>query len=92
MVASGDAGACRPRPVGSGSRCSCLRFGTGLRELGVDSRRYPVEAVVSLVLTFNEGVILERMMGVDSGHQHLLSMIDRMLVRRQRQRAKGSTR
>ena len=47
-------------------------FRAGLRELGVDTRRYPVEAVVSLVVTFNEGVILERLMGVDSGHAQLL--------------------
>ena len=67
-------------------------FRAGLRELGVDTRRYPVEAVVSLVLTFNEGVILERLMGVDSGHEQLLNMIDRMLVRMQREQAKGSTR
>ena len=67
-------------------------FRAGLRELGVDTRLYPVEAVVSLVLTFNEGVILERLMGVDSGHEQLLKMIDRMLVRMQREQAKGSTR
>jgi AcrR family transcriptional regulator len=65
-------------------------FRAGLRELGVDTRRYPVEAIVSLVLTFNEGVILERLMGVDSGHEQLLNMIDRMLVRMQREQAKGS--
>jgi AcrR family transcriptional regulator len=67
-------------------------FRAGLRELGVDPRRYPVEAVVSLVVTFNEGVILERLMGVDSGHAQLLNMIDRMLVRLQREQGKGSTR
>ena len=64
-------------------------FRAGLRELGVDTRRYPVEAVVSLVATFNEGVILERLMGADSGHAPLLNMIDRMLVRMQREREKG---
>jgi AcrR family transcriptional regulator len=61
-----------------------------LRELGVDGRRYPADAMVSLVVTFNEGVMLERLMGVDSGHQQLLQMIDRMLVRMERERAKGS--
>ena len=65
-------------------------FKDGLRELGVDTRRYPVDAVVSLVITFNEGVILERLLGVDSGHEQLLDMIDRMLVRLGRQYAKGS--
>jgi AcrR family transcriptional regulator len=63
-------------------------FREGLRELGVDTRRYPVEAVVSLVLTFNEGVILERLLGVDSGHSQLLHMIDRMLVRMEREHAR----
>jgi AcrR family transcriptional regulator len=60
-------------------------FREGLHELGVNTRRYPVEAVVSLVLTFNEGVILERLSGVDSGHEQLLNMIDCMLVRMQRE-------
>ena len=67
-------------------------FRDGLRELGVDTRSYPVDAIVSLVVTFNEGVILERLMGVDSGHRQLLQMIDRMLVRLDRAKAKGSVR
>lgn len=67
-------------------------FKDGLCELGIDTRRFPVDAVVSLVLTFNEGVILERLLGVDSGHQQLLDMIDRMLVRRERSRSKGTKR
>ena len=56
-------------------------FETGLRELGVDRRRYPTRAVVSLVVTFNQGIMLERLSGVDSGHRELLRMIDRMLER-----------
>jgi hypothetical protein len=56
-----------------------------LRELGIDRRRFPVEAIVSLVVTFNEGVILERLLGVDSGHAQLLDMIDRLLVRLHRE-------
>ena len=64
----------------------------GLRELGVDTRRYPLDAVVSLVATFNEGVMLERLSGVDSGHRQLLSMIDRLLVRLTREQRKGATR
>jgi AcrR family transcriptional regulator len=64
-------------------------FRNGLRELGIDARRYPVEAIVSLVVTFNEGVILERLSGVDSGHAQLLQMIDRMLVRLAREHQKG---
>ena len=67
-------------------------FRDGLHELGVDTRRYPVEAIVSLVVTFNEGVILERLSGVGSGHAELLQMIDRMLVRLAREQPKGAKR
>jgi AcrR family transcriptional regulator len=56
-------------------------FEPGLAELGLDRRRYPTKAVVSLVVTFNQGIILERLSGIDSGHRDLLRMIDRMLER-----------
>jgi AcrR family transcriptional regulator len=56
-------------------------FDTGLAELGVDRRRYPVKGIVALVVTFNNGIILERLSGIDSGHRELLRMIDRMLER-----------
>jgi AcrR family transcriptional regulator len=56
-------------------------FEVGLGELGVDRRRYPTKAVVSLVVTFNQGIMLERLSGIDSGHRDLLRMIDRMLER-----------
>ena len=43
-------------------------------------RRYglelPLDALVSLVITFNEGIILERLSGVTSGHAELLGWID----------------
>jgi AcrR family transcriptional regulator len=56
-------------------------FERGLAQLGVDRRRFPVKAVVSLVVTFNQGIMLERLSGVDSGHRDLLRMVDRMLER-----------
>ena len=47
-------------------------------------RRYgiemPLDALVSLVITFNEGVILERLSGVTSGHAELLDWIDSWLA------------
>ena len=55
-------------------------FEDGLTELGVDKERYPVEAIVSLVSTFNQGIMLERLSGVDSGHRELLEMIERLLA------------
>jgi AcrR family transcriptional regulator len=36
----------------------------------------PLDALVSLVVTFNEGIILERLSGVEEGHQALLAWID----------------
>jgi hypothetical protein len=36
----------------------------------------PLEALVSLVVTFNEGIILERLSGVEEGHAELLEWID----------------
>jgi AcrR family transcriptional regulator len=56
-------------------------FEAGLTELGVDQRRYPAKAVVSLVVTFNQGMMLERLSGIDSGHRELLRMVDRTLER-----------
>jgi AcrR family transcriptional regulator len=56
-------------------------FDAGLTELGVDRRRFPTKAVVSLVVTFNQGIILERLSGIDSGHRELLRMADRTLER-----------
>jgi AcrR family transcriptional regulator len=58
-------------------------FDAGLAELGVDRRRLPTRAVVSLVVTFNQGIMLERLSGVDSGHRDLLRMVDRTIERLQ---------
>jgi AcrR family transcriptional regulator len=40
----------------------------------------PLDAVVALVATFNEGLILERLSGIDNGHRALLDWIDDWLV------------
>jgi AcrR family transcriptional regulator len=36
----------------------------------------PLDALVSLVVTFNEGIILERLAGIETGQQELLDWID----------------
>ena len=46
------------------------------RELGVPM---PLEALVSLVMTFNLGIMVERLGGVDTGHADLLDWIDTWL-------------
>jgi AcrR family transcriptional regulator len=46
------------------------------RELGIEM---PLEALVSLVITFNVGMIVERLGGIETGHAELLEWIDRWL-------------
>jgi AcrR family transcriptional regulator len=48
------------------------------RELGIEM---PLDALVSLVMTFNIGVIVERLGGVETGHRDLLDWIDGWLSR-----------
>jgi AcrR family transcriptional regulator len=43
------------------------------REYGIPM---PLDALVSLVVTFNEGIILERLSGITTGHAELLDWID----------------
>jgi AcrR family transcriptional regulator len=50
-------------------------------DLGLD---IPLEALVSLVYTFNEGIMLDRLSGVEAGHQELLDWIDGWLEGRTR--------
>ena len=40
----------------------------------------PLEALVSLVASFNQGLILERLSGIETGHRELLDWIDAWLV------------
>ena len=39
----------------------------------------PIEALVALVVTFNQGIILERLSGIDTGHRELIEWIDEWL-------------
>jgi AcrR family transcriptional regulator len=53
----------------------------------------PLEALVSLVITFNEGIILERLSGITNGHAELLEWIDDWLALKEKeywQRSKKS--
>ena len=45
----------------------------------------PLEALVSLVITFNAGVILERLAGITTGHQELLEWIDGWIERKEKE-------
>jgi AcrR family transcriptional regulator len=48
------------------------------RGLGID---LPLEALVSLVITFNVGIMVERLGGIETGHAELLDWIDQWLSR-----------
>ena len=65
-------------------------FTAAAKEYGLDRRRFPVAAMVSLVMTFNEGLMLERMSGISAGHKELLGGIDRWL--QELERTKGAKR
>jgi AcrR family transcriptional regulator len=46
------------------------------RELGIVM---PLEALVSLVITFNLGIMVERLGGIETGHAELLDWVDQWL-------------
>ena len=50
-------------------------------QLGLD---LPLDALVTLVFTFNEGIMFERLSGIETGHRELLDWIDAWLERRTR--------
>ena len=54
-------------------------FTTAAAGYDVDTKRFPIDALVSLALTFNQGLILERHSGISEGHGSLLKMVDRLL-------------
>ena len=56
-------------------------FEQARREHGIDM---PIDALVALVVTFNQGIILERLSGIDTGHRELLDWIDGWLERSER--------
>ena len=49
------------------------------RELGIEM---PLDALVSIVMTFNLGIIVERLGGIEAGHAELLEWIDGWLSKR----------
>jgi AcrR family transcriptional regulator len=51
-------------------------FEQARREHSIDM---PVDALVALVATFNEGLILERLSGIETGHRTLIEWIDAFL-------------
>ena len=51
-----------------------------LTDAGLDDGRLSLEAWITLIVTMNEGIILERLSGIDRGHDELLEGIDRWIA------------
>ena len=45
----------------------------------MDREQFPLAALVSLVMTFNEGIMVERLSGISAGHGDLMEMVGRWL-------------
>jgi AcrR family transcriptional regulator len=54
-------------------------FDRMLSEHGLDRERFPLAAMTSLVMTFNEGIMVERLSGISDGHRELVEMVARWL-------------
>jgi AcrR family transcriptional regulator len=54
-------------------------FTSAMDDYCIDTEQFPVDTVVSLVMTFNLGLQLEAIGGTREGHDALLAMIDQQL-------------
>jgi AcrR family transcriptional regulator len=54
-------------------------FDQMMGEYGLDRERFPLAATVSLVITSNEGIMVERLSGITTGHRDLIEMVGRWL-------------
>ncbi|HEX2056915.1 MAG TPA: helix-turn-helix domain-containing protein [Actinomycetota bacterium] len=54
-------------------------FDEMMDEYGLERERFPLAAMVSLAMTFNEGIMVERLSGISAGHRDLLRMVERWL-------------
>lgn len=54
----------------------CDALAEAIEEYGLDAERFSAEAWAALVMQFNKGLLLERLLGFDRGHAELLAAID----------------
>jgi AcrR family transcriptional regulator len=55
-------------------------FDRMLDDYDVDRDELPLPGLVSLAMTFNEGVMVERLSGISAGHRELMDMVERWLA------------
>jgi AcrR family transcriptional regulator len=51
-------------------------FTSAAREYGLDESAFPVDALVALTMTFGQGYAIERLEGIEKGHDELLGWIE----------------
>ncbi len=74
--------ALHPRLVEVHTRFSRIfehHFGQALRDYGLDEDEYPLKVIVAAVTSFQLGLIVEGLSGVESGHAELLDWIQRWI-------------
>jgi AcrR family transcriptional regulator len=54
-------------------------FGQALRDYGLDEERFPLKAIVAAVTSYQLGLIVEGLSGVEEGHRELLDWIQRWI-------------
>ena len=54
-------------------------FGQALRDYGLDESQFPLKVIVAAVTSFQLGLIVEGLSGVEEGHQELLDWIQRWI-------------
>jgi AcrR family transcriptional regulator len=64
-----------------GAWCDAMRsaVATAVRRYDLDRTGLTPDAWVTLIVALNEGIILERLSGIDRGHKALLAQIDKWL-------------
>ncbi|HEY7016712.1 MAG TPA: helix-turn-helix domain-containing protein [Streptosporangiaceae bacterium] len=55
-------------------------FSAAREEYGLTEEQLPLEAAVAMVMTFNQGIEVERLSGISTGHAALLEWIDSWLA------------
>ena len=55
-------------------------FERAAREYGLDEEEFPVDALVAMTMTFGQGYAIERLEGIDEGHERA-ARLDRALAR-----------
>jgi AcrR family transcriptional regulator len=64
-------------------------FERAAREYGLDEDEFPVAALAALTMTFGQGYALERLEGIDEGHDVLLDWIEHWLAGLEKRRTES---